>query len=288
MKPYPEYKQLSLFDDDSVDQTTPVTEPEKGATSFELLYNVIKHTISKSESYSATGQRDIDIIRQRYIDGTNETKIAQNMGLSKERIRQIRMKFIDSLMNPESKDRLRFEHAERLLQSAADYIGQDPAKTVTTRHGLPLPYSLLDFVDMLYFHESEYANQAFIAPKDQADCLRIHNHYLVVELRNYALPIEIAALKKKLKETITKNGYTYCDEYIDHLIKGNHWIEEADGLITVKYESLNLPVQKMKRIIYEQKKIHKKELVRIYNERETAHRQAKEAPRKELNVVLVI
>lgn len=280
------YIQLELFEDVTPETCEPNTQENK-ENIFELLYKAIKCATKKSAYRTPIEQRTVDIAQQKYLKGIKETDIAQSLELSTERIRQLRVKFIESFMHPEGKNRRFFIYAKYFQESAPNFIGQDPAQVVATSDGTPLPYSLLDFIDMTYFEEYEYARQAFIAPKEQADSLRIHNHFLVLELRNHVTPIALETLMPKLEETITDYGTAFSRESITQLIKGNHQINEDNGQIIIDYAALNLPSQKIKRIIYEHKKIHKKDILRIYNEREIANGQTEDKLPQELNMVLV-
>lgn len=240
---------------------------------FEQLHLAIKQIVHTWETPPGAMPQYATILRYRYLDNKKDHETAQIFQKTTERIRQIRIQLIDQLINGQNKYKLRLhpELVRQLRDTAPLLEGQDADEVLHSRYGgKPLPDSLLEFVDMTAFEERSMADQRFIAPDNQTNYMRCHICELVKLLRSNYTPIEIHTAMAAMSAALDKQQISFNEKWFRQIIKSHHWIETTGTQIQLSYEGLRYPSLKIARIIYENKRIHKNDIIRIYNKRETS------------------
>lgn len=253
---------------------------------FNKLYSVIlKVSKAKRTLYNESKRLQVAAVAQRYIDGKIFSDIANGTTLTTERIRQLCVQFISRLIDTDSPT---VALVRKLNGLAPRLIGLNADRILRKDDGKPLSSNLLEIIGMTSFVEEVYAaRQSFIVITGGANSMRIHNAELVKYLRIKISPITCEELDAVLCTAVEQRGETYNPVFVRQLIKGNEWIVEEDGGVRLKYEGFNLPTQRLRNIIFEHKKIRRKELVRIYKEREHALQPNLQKNLKEPALVLV-
>lgn len=271
------YIQPDLFENVLSHTTFPkATGRRKGSgkpSVFEQLHQAITQIIHTWEKAPGTNAQNATILRYRYLENKKDHETALIFQKTTERIRQIRSKLMDQLMYGTNRyaPRLRPDLVRELKNTASRLEGKDADEVLHSRHGnTPLPDSLLEFAGMDVFEERTMADQRFIAPDNQVNCMRRHICELVKLLRSSYTPLEIHAVTTALSDVLSQQHMDFNEKWFRQIIESHHWIEHTDTQIQLNYEGLRYPSLKIARIIYENKKIHKSDIIRIYNERETS------------------
>lgn len=258
-----------------------------GSSPFELLYLALKQIIGVLELKPKTGLQHATILRNRYLENKKDAETAKLYGKTPERIRQIRIKLISEIMNGKDnhKPGLKPELSAELKSMASRLTAQDPCKVLHSENGT-LPFSLLDFVNMTVFKEQDMADSFFIAPNDQVIPLQHHIRELVKLLRSSYTPLEMSFVSDAMPSLLKKRNVAFNEEWLMQIINGHHWIETAGTQLQLRYEGLRYPSLKVARIIYENKRIHKDDIIRIYNERETSDEEKIKGNQISLSVLI--
>lgn len=271
--------------EEATDRQRDPVEYEAQELFYKLYSGIRKVSKARTALYNESKRLQVAIVAQRYIDGKVFSDIANSTSLTTERIRQLCTQFISRLVNTDSSIA---ELVRRLNEIASLLIGFNANRILRKNDGAPLSHNLLEFIGMTSFVEENYAaGQSFMALAGGANNMRMHNAELIKYLRVKISPIACEELDDVLRPAVEQRGGTYNPFFVRQLIKGNEWIEEEDGGIRLKYEGFNLPTQRLRYIIFEYKKIRRKELIRIYKERELALRPNHRENLKEPALVLV-
>lgn len=239
---------------------------ERSLSALERLHVAIKQIISCLKSDPKEGLRYADILRQFYLEGKKDNEIGRTLALSSERIRQIRTQSAQRLMNGLGLGPIHLNPrvVSSLKKLVPDMIGQDPCRYLQVRKK-QLPLRLLDFIGLCAFEMHDMANQSFIAYNERAGVLRVHIYQLVRLLRSSYTPMPYEEVMRLLPARVKAAKQEFHPEWIPCIISGHHWIESSNGHVQLTYEGLHYPSLKIARIIYEHKRIHKDEILRIYN-----------------------
>lgn len=240
-----------------------------GLSAFELLYVAIKQIIAVWETGSMRQQQYAAVLRNRYMDNGKDTEIAKVLQKSSERIRQMRTEVIGWLMGDSNKHQtaLSPDLVRQLKNQAVGLVAQDADEVLSSSKGGTLPYTLLDFVDMNVFEERDMADQCFIAPNNQTKAVRKLICELVKLLRSSYTPLKTDTVVSSLSASLAKQHIAFRKEWLCQIMAHHHWIETTGTQIQLRYEGLRYPSLKIARIVYEHKKIHKNDILRIYKER---------------------
>lgn len=212
----------------------------------------------------------VSVVAQRYIDGKIFSDIANGTTLTTERVRQLCTQFISQQTHTDSPIAAL---VRQLNEIASLLIGLNADRILRKNDGTPLSHNLLELIGMTSFVEESYAaGQSFIVLAGGANGMRMYNAELIKYLRVKISPITCDELDGVLCTAVEQRGETYNPFFIRQLIKSNEWIVEEEGAVRLKYDGFNLPTQRLRNIIFEHKKIRRKELIRIYKERELALR----------------
>lgn len=266
----------------------PITDKkQQGSSPFELLHLAIKQIIDVLELQPKTGSQYATILRNRYLENKKDAETAKLYGLTSERIRQIRIKLVNQILNGEDNYKvcLKPQLAAKLKSLASRLTAQNPYKVLHSKNGT-LPFSLLDFVNMTVFREHDKANLSFIAPNDQVIPLQHHICELIKLLRSSYTPLEINIVTDAMPSLLEKRNVAFNKEWMMQIINEHPWIETIGTQLQLCYEGLGYPSLKMVRIIYENKRIHKDDIIRIYNERETSDEEKIKGSQISLNILI--
>lgn len=254
---------------------------------FERLFLAIKQIINMLEVKTKPEMQQAAILRKRYLENMKDVEMAKLHGVTPERIRQIRAKFINQLMNEDNKYKFGLTHelSTQLKELAPTLTAQDPYKVLHSKNGT-LPFSLLDFVNMTTFKEQDTTELFFIAPNEQVNCLQRHIRELIKLLRNTYTPMETSTITESMPALLAKWDTPFHEEWLQQIIQGHPWMETIGTCVQLRYEGLRYPSLKVARIIYENKRIHKNDIIRIYNERATSDEEKIKGKQMSLNVLV--
>lgn len=254
---------------------------------FEMLFIAIKQIINMLETGTKNEAQQAAILRKRYLENMKDIDTAKFHDVTPERIRQIRTKLASQLMSEKNECAFRLKNKllTQLKSLAPTLTAQDPYKVLRCKNGT-LPFSLLDFVNMTTFTEHDTTDLSFIAPNEQVIPLQHHIRELIKLLRSTYTPMETSTILEAMPALVGKWGIAFHEEWLQQIIQEHPWIETIGSNVQLRYEGLRYPSLKVARIIYENKRIHKDDIIRIYNERETSDEEKIKGKQMSLSILV--